>query len=167
MKHNITIAGLSLSTKFCHKINKEQIKSIYISEEPLTTIYKSQQEGAYTVNIVAYVPTSLKNLKDINLGSGIFLNEEKTLFLNYNGVSNVNTSVQKTNDSGVLLCREFNVEYDCDDQVLENYNLYHIQFDYKLLPKKFQSVEAIIVKLINEDPVTDRGTVTTVRDDDN
>jgi hypothetical protein len=166
MKNKTTIAGISITINFCRKINKEKIDLVYISQEPLATIYKGQQEGTYTVNIITHIPTLLKYLSGMNLGSGIFLNKEKDLFLNYNGVTNISTSIHN-NDSGIILCRDFNIEYDCKDQVIENYDMYHVQFNYKLLSEKIQSVEAIIVKLINEDPETSRGTVTTVRDDQN
>jgi len=165
MKNKITIAGLSITLNFCHRINKEPIKSVFTSDEPLATIYKSQKKDTYTVNIVAHIPVSTKNLTETNLGSGLFLDKNKTLFLNYNGVNNIDTSIFKSDQTGILLCRDFGIEYNSQDTIIEDYNLYHIQFDYNLFSESFQLVEAIIVRLINEDPETDRGTVTTVRKD--
>lgn len=164
MKSTTTIAGLSIALKFCKKVNDEPIHSIFASPEPLVTIYDNQNVNAYTVNIAVHVPENLEPLNDANLAGGLFLTENKDLYLSYNGVRNVDTSVFKFED-GILLCRDFAVEYDSKEQLVENYDLYYIQFDYKLLPLHFQSVEAIIVKLVNEDPETDRGTVTTVRKD--
>ncbi|GAA4271037.1 hypothetical protein U6A24_03985 [Aquimarina gracilis] len=170
MSNTITIAGISFTLNFCHKTNDTPIPSNFISKQPIANIYKSSISSdlkKYIVNIVAHLPENLQSLADLNLSSGLFLNEDKTIFFNYSGVSKVTTAVDKS-DNGVLLCREFNIEYDCEDEheQIKNYNLYHIQFEYELLPKSFQSVEAIIVHDINEDPETDRGTVTTVRTDD-
>lgn len=167
MKNKITIAGLSATINFCNKLNNDPVKSIYISQEPLATIYGSQKDDTYTVNIIAHIPVNLNKLNETNVNSGLFLNKEKTLFLNYNGVCNIDTSVQKQDGSGVLLCRDFNIEYDSNEPVVDYYDIYQAQFDYKLADKNFQSVEAIIVKLINEDPETDRGTVTAVRTENN
>ena len=165
MKSTTTIAGLSIAIKFCHKINNEPIKSVYTSEEPLVTIYDNQNSNTYTVNLAVHIPEDLEPMDELDLSGGLFLDENKELFLSYNGVRNVDTSVYKSQDAGTLLCRDFAVEYDSKEQIVENYNLYFVQFDYKLLPINFQSVEAIIVKLVDEDPETDRGTVTTVRKD--
>ena len=121
-KNKITIAGISITINFCHKVNKENIDSVYISQEPLVTVYKTEQEDTYRVNIIAHIPTKLKSFNDMNLGSNIFLDEKHNLFLNYNGVSNVSTSIHN-NDSGIVLCREFNIEYECNDQIVKNYDL--------------------------------------------
>ncbi|GAA3630653.1 hypothetical protein [Flavivirga jejuensis] len=167
MKNVTTLAGISITLNFSNKLNDTPIKSVYTSSEPLVSIYKTQTEGAYTVNIIARVPLSVISLQNscTPLSSGLFLNNEKTLFLNYNGVSNISTSVNKPNE--ILLCRTFSVVYDSETKVNEDYDLYHIQFNYSFLSKNFQSAEAIIVKLNNTDPETDRGTVTTVRSDEN
>lgn len=165
--NNAIIAGVNITINFCKKVNGEPIDNLYRSKEPSVSIYKSENEGAFTVNIMAFLPTKLKELPEETLNSGLILEDthkKPSLFLSYNGVVEVGTSVDKGGD--LLLCREFNVEYDSTEKMVEQYHLYHIQFEYKLASVKFQSVEAIIVKLVNEDPETDRGTVSTVRDSD-
>lgn len=166
MSNKVTIAGVSITLNFCKKINETPIPSDFRSKQPIVNIYKNTtDQDIYVVNIVSYLPESLKALTDMDLNSGLILNKDATLFLSYTGVNIIKTSINKP-DNGALLCREFNILYDFEDTYSENYNLYHIQFDYKLLSTNFQSVEAIIVHDINEDPETDRGTVTTVRTDD-
>lgn len=93
------VAGLVISISFCHKINKGKMKPDYISEGPIVTIYKNQNTHTYIINIIVYIPTSLKDFNNINLNSDLTLNKEKYL-LNYNGVSNIDASIHKPNDLG-------------------------------------------------------------------
>lgn len=182
--HSKTIAGLEISEPICIKVNeKHNIPSIYTSEEPLTTISKSSKcDHTYTVNIMAHIPSELTSLKHLNLHSGFNLKvinakqlkeddfnakDDKMLFLNYNGIESINTSIKKNQNNNSVICRSFNLIYDCENIIHKNYDLYHIKFDYKLTTTNQQSVEAVIVKLINEDPETSRGTVVTVKNDDN
>jgi len=162
MRHNTTIAGLSISTNFCHKINHKPLIHKDTSEEPLVSIYQGKDDNTYHVSIITRIPVGLHTPNTIHVDSGLFLDKEKTLFLSYNGVKKVFTSVLKNNDDP-LLCRNFTIEYDYKPATIEFYDLYQIQFDYHFTNKDFQSVEAIIVKIKDEDPRTDRGTVTAVR----
>lgn len=164
MKTKTTIAGLSIEVQFCKKITKQPVASEYISKEPLVNIYASNKKGEYTVNILSHVPQKLNQIAQEKAKSGLFLNDDKTLLLNYSGVNTIATSVSK--EDGMLLCRDFNFDYDCPDSAYENYDLYHTQFVYSLQTKNAQSVEAIIVHDVNLDPDEDRGTVSTVRTDD-
>ncbi len=179
-----TIAGLEISEPICIKLNeKHSIPSIYTSEEPLTTISKSSKcDNTYTVNIMAHIPCELTSLETLDLQSGFDLKtintkqlkeddfnakDDKMLFLNYNGIESINTSIKKNQNNNSVICRSFNLIYDCENIIHKNYDLYHIKFDYKLTTTNQQSVEAVIVKLINEDPRASRGTIVTVKDDDN
>ncbi len=164
MKTKTTIAGLSIELQFCKKITEQPITSEYISKEPLVNIYASGKQEEYTVNILSQIPQKLNEINEENAKSGLFLNDTNTLLLNYSGVNTIGTSVSKEN--GMLLCRDFNIDYNCPEKKYSAYDLYHIQFNYSLQPKYAQSVEAIIVHDKNLDPETDRGTVTTVRKDD-
>ncbi|GGX30304.1 hypothetical protein [Aquimarina muelleri] len=166
MSSKTTIAGIHLTLNFCKKINEIPISLKYISNEPVVNIYKSINRKSYVVNIMSYIPLNPKSLSEIPLESGLYLDEEKKLFLSYTGVNNIDTAITNSKNNGTLLCRVFNIVYDHDNTVHDHYNLYHIQFEYKLLAEKFQSVEGIIIHDINLDPETDRGTVTTVRVDD-
>lgn len=164
------IAGLQITDFQCNQLNEKHINIDNIAKEPLTTIYKNSEvddSSSYTVNIVAYIPHKIKNMEEKHLQSGFFLNSEKTIFLNYNGVLDVNTPIEKDNNNKALICRNFNIEFEYDKKNAKHFDAYQIKFDYKLTNTKQQSVEAVIVKLINEDPKTSRGTVVTVRNDDN
>jgi hypothetical protein len=177
-KKQVIIAGLQLTKILCERVNDKSkpIPLSHISKEPATTIYKTENEQVYRVNIMAHLPNNLSPLERhsetcnyIESGkrqvptAGIILDNNDEIFLNYNGVSNVLTSVDKE----VILCRDFRIEFDCNDPIIEKFDLYSIQFEYKLLPKSFQSVEAVVVHLVNDDPETSRGTVVTLRDEDN
>ena len=159
----LTIAGIYLETHFCNKLNEQPIGMKYISAEPIVNIYKGNNKKSLIVNVVSYIPVDLKPLTETPLNSGLFLNDDHSLFLNYSGVSNILTEV----DNGNMLCRVFNIVYDNESWTTnDKYDAYHIQFEYKLLSNNFQSVEGIVVHDINIDPETDRGTVSTVRVDD-
>ncbi len=170
MANKIIIGGISLELKFCKKMKNDDedtpITLDYVSSEPIVNIYKGADPHPYIVNIMSYIPPNLNDIPEKDLNSGLFLSEDNTIFLSYTGVNMINTPITTTENLGKILCRVFNILYDCEDQTPSTYDLYHIQFEYSLLAKNFQSVEGIIVHDINLDPETDRGTVTTVRIDD-
>lgn len=165
MKKNVTIAGLDFTLNFCKKIGEENIKPSKKNPvpQPMVNVSASKKGKVFTVNILGFVPnTPLESLEGKNLISGLQLNEENTLFLNYDGVSAIETDINGP-ENGVVICRDFNFEYDCPENEYEDYILYHTQFTYSLVPKNFQSVDAIMVSDVNLDPRGSRGTVTTVQ----
>lgn len=164
MKQNVTIAGVDLTLNFCKQIGKETLQPSKKNPvpQPMVNVFSNKKGTLFTVNILSFIPdVALESLADKNLVSGLQLNEENTLFLNYNGVSSIETSVSTEN--GILVCRDFNLEYACPENEYEDYILYHTQFTYSLVPKDFQSVDAIVVSDVNLDPRGSRGTITTVQ----
>ena len=144
-KKQVIIAGLQLTKILCERVNDKSkpIPLSHISKEPATTIYKTENEQVYRVNIMAHLPNNLSPIERhsetcnyIVSGkhqvptAGIILDNNDEIFLNYNGVSNVLTSVDKE----VILCRDFRIEFDCNDPIVEEFDLYSIQFEYKLEP---------------------------------
>ncbi|WP_438422341.1 hypothetical protein [Aquimarina macrocephali] len=158
MENKITLAGLDFVINFCNKINTQPIPLAEIPQQSLANIYANPKgERHYIVNIISFLPLKLDPVK--NASSGLFLNEEKTIFFNYNGVTDIKTSIHT--ESGLVVSRDFNIVYDSTDPIPSEFNMYHIQIDYKIASLRTQSVEAIVVHDKNLDPETDRGTVTT------
>ena len=159
---NTVIAGLSFQLNFFNKINQEPFKITSVSQQPLTNIYTNKNDDGYIVNVLAHMPTDLTELKADSLYSGFYLDKHQKIYFNYNGIIKIHTSVENQN-KGIILCRDFNIEYDSISNVPEVFDMYYFQIEYKILSQDTQSVEAIIVQDKNLDPETDRGTVTTVR----
>lgn len=163
MKLQKTIAGIFIDISFCNKVNAQPINLKNTSKEPLVNIYEIDNKGIYTVNILSHVPQNLNQINDIDVESGLFLNEDKTLVLNYGGISSIETSVTNDSTNGKLPSRSFDIDYNCPDKDYQNFDLYHIQFNYRMTSANAQSAEAIIIHDVNLDPETDRGTVATIR----
>jgi hypothetical protein len=168
MDKAITIAGLEFELKFCKKINEKPLEDWEISRIPLANIYSSRDRDTYTVNILSHIPVDFNTIKEHNqLHIDLLPKEKNKLFFSYNGVSVVKTSIYKLNEGDAILCRNFSIDYDSSKEEPIKYDLYHIKLHYRIVKNDGQSVEAIIVHDKNFDPETSRGTVTTVRDDDN
>lgn len=160
MENKITLAGLDFVINFCNKINDKPIPLAEVPQQSLANIYPNPKgERHYIVNIISFLPLNLDVLK--NPSSGIFLNTEKTIFFNYNGVTDVKTDIDTEN--GLVISRDFNIVYDSTETNPSEFDMYHIQLDYKIVSSSTQLVEAIVVHDKNLDPETDRGTVTTVK----
>lgn len=156
------IAGLSFRLNFFNKINQEPFKITSVSQQPLTNIYTNESDDGYIVNILAHMPTDLIELKADTISSGFYIDSNQKIYFNYNGITRIRTSIENHN-KGIILCRDFNIEYDSISNTPSVFDLYYFQIEYKILSQDTQSVEAIIVQDKNLDPETTRGTVTTVR----
>ncbi|CAM1343594.1 hypothetical protein [Tenacibaculum amylolyticum] len=113
----------------------------------------------YTVTVLAYLPGD-QVLKPVELGDDVVNSislDNNLIYLTYYGVEVV-TVTDRNQNRQLVDCRKFCVEYDCNDEA-QVYDLYYIQFDYQLNPKTLP-VDAILVKDKDDDPETDRGTVT-------
>ncbi|UOB18327.1 hypothetical protein [Abyssalbus ytuae] len=166
--NTITSASVSITEVFCKKMS-ENIPSRFVSALPMVSIHRIEKSlNTYRVNITTYLPSNITPLtdswvKELNLNSGLFLDEKK-IYLSYKGVRKIDTLITKAQSEQSIFCRRFDVEYYTTEKV-DDHSLYHIQFNYKLPPNS-QLADAIIVINTNEDPETDRGTVTSVRTDD-
>ncbi|OSY88667.1 hypothetical protein WH52_03035 [Tenacibaculum holothuriorum] len=155
-----TINGVTITVNFCNKINATAIPESEISKgAPLANIYKtSPTADTYTVNIVSYVPTTLNIDNPPNPDEVISLdNNAGYLYLAYKGLQDVNTPINQ----GKVNCRTFWFEFDANDGATQ-FDLYQTQFVYSV-GSEAGNAEAILVQERNDDPDTDRGTVTTVR----
>ena len=113
------------------------------------------QSTPFTVTVLAYLPDNVLNPVDNT--SGLQLQGDE-IYLNYYGV----TPTEIFNKEGgytTINCRDFRVEFNCAE-VASQYDLYYIQFSYELDPGT-EPVDMILVRNENDDPETDRGTVTT------
>ncbi len=159
MSYSVTVEGLKLTLRNFNKLDK-WVQSDQVPTGPLVNI--SDIEGTtdtpYTVTVLAYLPDN--KLNKVENTSGLSLQSD-LIYLNYYGGVVVKTT-NKGGEEVDLLCRDFRVEYNCKEKS-PKFNLYYIQFEYQLLPGT-PSVDAIIVRDDDEDPRTDRGTVTTPAD---
>lgn len=162
MSQQITVAGLEFELKFCNKINDKPIEKWETSEIPAANIYNSESSETYTVNILTYIPIDFKTIEGYTQPHIDLLPEETNkLFFIYDGVSTVKTSINKSDENNIVLCRKFMIDYDSSNDEDTKFNLYHIKLHYRILNTNNQSVEAIIIHDKNLDPETSRGTVIT------
>lgn len=122
---------------------------------PLVNI--SDVEGGngtpYMMTVLAYLPSN--TLNPVENTSGLPLKGD-TIYLNYYGITPT-TILKKDGTTGTIQCRDFRVEFNCDEETTE-YDLYYVQFTYKI--NDGSSADATLVRDEDEDPETDRGTVT-------
>lgn len=124
---------------------------------------KGRTNTPYLVTVMAYVPANqtLQPIPESNR-TGLALNDAETLYLNYEGVT-ISTYTDRNGNRQITDCRNFIVEYNCDETA-EAYQLYYIQFEYALF-NSTNLVNSVMVRDQNDDPETDRGTVTMPADD--
>lgn len=120
---------------------------------------ESGTHNPYRVTVLAYLPGD-QVFKPVELGDDVVNSislMDNLIYLTYYGVEVV-TVTDRNQNRQLVDCRNFCVEYDCDDEA-QVYDLYYIQFDYQLDPETLP-VDAILVCDRDDDPETDRGTVT-------
>lgn len=124
---------------------------------PLVNI--SDVEGGnatpYKITVLAYLPSG-NTLNPVENTSGLPL-QGNEIYLNYYGIQPVEI-LNKQGGTDTIECRDFQVEFNCDETATE-YDLYYVQFTYKI--EDSSSADAVLVRDTDEDPRTDRGTVTT------
>ncbi|MGH1385940.1 hypothetical protein [Kordia sp.] len=160
------LAGLQLQIELFKKLNETPFKpgletSIF---DPLVSVKPTDEEHTYLMNIVACIPegTSLKSNTDIQ--SAIALSTENKVHLKYNGLSRTPTDITTTNYEGKVICRNFEIVYDCEDSTPSNYEFYLIVVKYTVLNAIYAiNAEAVILFDQNVDPELSRGTVTTAK----
>lgn len=160
------LAGLQLQIELFKKLNETPFKpgletSIF---DPLVSVKPTDEEHTYLMNIVACIPegTSLKSNTDIQ--SAIALSTENKVHLKYNGLSRTPTDITTTNYEGKVICRSFEIVYDCEDSTPSNYEFYLIVVKYTVLNAIYAiNAEAVILFDQNVDPELSRGTVTTAK----
>ncbi len=159
-----TIHGIEITVNFCNQINTSPIPYNEVSHgAPLANIYENtSKDNTYTVNIVSHVPTSVNLDTPADPDEVVSLdNDAGYLYLAYKGIQAVGTPINQGNVNCRVFWFEFNSSVDTKNPPPgTEFNLYHTQFDYTV-ESTGGSAEAIFVQERNDDPDTDRGTVTT------
>ncbi|TDQ29748.1 hypothetical protein [Tenacibaculum caenipelagi] len=163
MENPVNVNGVTLELKYFRKFDTN-ISADNVPTGPLVNMSRVETGNNATPNIVtvlAYLPDN--TLNPVDNTSGLQLQGDE-VYLNYYGV----TPTQIVNKDGgydTVSCRDFRVEFNCAE-VASQYDLYYVQFAYQL-DEGTPSVDAILVRSENDDPETDRGTVTTpIKDDE-
>ncbi|WP_435262452.1 hypothetical protein [Tenacibaculum sp. nBUS_03] len=154
MGNPVTVNHVTLSLVKFEKFDSN-IPAANKPNGPLVNI--SGAEGGnstpYTVTVLAYLPDNTLNRVDNT--SGLQLQGDQ-IYLNYYGINPVQV-LNKNGGTDNLQGREFRVEFNCEEEAT-NYDLYYIQFTYKV--ESGASADMIWVRDEDDDPETDRGTVT-------
>ncbi|MDO6812730.1 hypothetical protein [Tenacibaculum soleae] len=111
----------------------------------------------YTLTVLAYLPSNKLNPVENTRGLSLKDNE---IYLNYYGITPT-TILKKDGTTEVIECRDFRVEFNCKEETTV-YDLYYVQFTYQI--NDGSSADATLVRDEDEDPETDRGTVTMPED---
>ncbi|SEB51025.1 hypothetical protein SAMN04489761_1128 [Tenacibaculum sp. MAR_2009_124] len=157
------IESKSITMKLINYTQLEQkIDADKMADGPSVNISSPENQGnddSYTVTVLTYLPDA--QLSQVENTSGIKLDDN--VYLNYNGVNPVKI-LGKDNKYTTVQGREFRFDYRCDVKNVEKYFLCYLQFAYTI--KDSQYADVIWVRDENEDPETDRGTVTVPADTD-
>lgn len=162
MGNPVNVNGVTLTLKDFRKFDTN-ISVDNVPTGPLVNMSRDESGNSTTPNtvtVLAYLPDNTLNPVDNTNGLQLQGNE---IYLNYYGV----TPTQILNKDGgydTVSCRDFRVEFNCDE-VASQYDLYYVQFAYQL-DEGTPSVDMILVRSENDDPRTDRGTVTGPISDD-
>ncbi|WP_299108762.1 hypothetical protein [uncultured Tenacibaculum sp.] len=160
MGNPVTVNGVTLTLKDFRKFDTN-IDAANKPTGPL--INMSGAEGGndtpYTVTVLAYLPDN--PLNPLENTSGLQL-QGNQIYLNYYGINPVKV-LNKQGGSDTLQGREFRVEFNCEEEA-SLFDLYYIQFTYQVISGA--SADVIWVRDQNDDPETDRGTVTTPMEDE-
>ncbi len=150
----VAVEGIEFLCETFELLNYK-IPTKQVANGPLVNI-EVVDETNYIVTILAFLPdVALRPIPE-QRRTGISLLNDK-IYLTYGGVKKVSLVGEKFKHNEPL-CRNFFIEYDSDIKA-ENYNSYYIKFKYHLLAGT-ENVDGILVRDRNDDPETDRGTVT-------
>lgn len=161
MGNPITVNGVTLTLLDFQKFNNANVPAANRATGPLVNASGTEGGNAtpFTVTVLAYIPSN-KPLNPVDNTSGLSL-QGNQIYLNYYGTVNMQT-LNKNGGFDTVSCRDFRVEFNCDEEA-STYDLYYIQFQYQI-ESGTPAVDAICVRDQDDDPETDRGTVTTPAD---
>lgn len=156
---------ITLDTSATQDLNVK-IDANYIASGPLVNIASNTNGGvtSYTVTVLAYIPS--ETLNDVNPSAGLVQSvpiKGNKIQMNYYGASTV-TVTDASGTPQTRTCRDFRIEFNANEGA-KKFDLYHIQFTYSI-PEGTEPVDVIYVREQNDDPETDRGTVTGPADTD-
>ena len=154
MGNPVTINGVTLTLLDFRKFDTN-IDADNKPTGPLVNIsgMEGHNDTPYTVTVLAYLPDN--PLQPVENTNGIPL-QGNQIYLNYYGINPVKIS-NKQGGTETVDGREFRVEFNCDE-VADKFDLYYVQFTYKV--EEGASADVIWVRDEDDDPETDRGTVT-------
>ncbi len=155
MGNPVTVNGVTLTLKDFRKFDSN-IAAANKPSGPLVNIsgIEGNNNTPYTVTVLAYLPDN--PLNPIENTSGLQL-QGNEIYLNYYGINPVKV-LNRTGTFDTVEGREFRVEFNCAEETTQ-FDLYYIQFTYQI-QQGGASADVIWVRDEDEDPETDRGTVT-------
>lgn len=157
MGNQVTVNGttVTLTLKDFKKFDTN-IAAANKPKGPLVNIsgIEGNNNTPYTVTVLAYLPDN--PLNPVDNTSGLKM-PNFDIYLNYYGINPVKV-LNKQGEFDTLQGREFRVEFNCAEEA-SLFDLYYIQFTYQV--DAGGSADVIWVRDEDEDPETDRGTVTT------
>lgn len=162
----IQFAGLQLNIELFKKLNETAFQpeletSVF---DPLVSVTPTNEDNVFAMNIVACVPEAKTLKANKALQSTIALDVDSKIHLKYNGISRIPTNIGTTNFEGKVICRNFEIVYDCQESTPTNYEFYLIVVKYSLLdPTHALNADAVFLFDQNMDPELSRGTVTTAK----
>lgn len=159
-------AGVQLQIEFFKKLNENvfQPESETSVFDPLVSVKSSDEDNTFIMTIVACIPEAVSLKTNTTIQSSIVVDTESKVHLKYNGISRISTDIGTTNFEGKVICRNFEIVYDCEKSNPTNYEFYLIVAKYTLLnPLDAINAEAVILHDKNIDPELSRGTVTTAK----
>ncbi|NQX85753.1 MAG: hypothetical protein HRT67_07585 [Flavobacteriaceae bacterium] len=159
----------NIEVVFSKKIETSSFASKRYSKKPrpLLTIYRNKSKSnTYTIDIATFIKQDLDDVKEPKSGFETLI--ENKILLTFNK-DNPLVDVKPNNpirDKFISIpnCIKFTVEYYSK---ASDFDFYYFQIDLTLEEKTFNKLEGVVIYNQNDDPETSRGTVTTVRDDDN
>ncbi len=171
MNDPVEIAGLNLLVKQVSKIN-DPAKAVLVAEAvkvPLVNLSEVEDNHgnkSFDMQMVAYIPNILTppdpppSAFPIPIPTNGENPDIHSIFFKYNGVFRIKTLINTLAGDHTVLCRDFEIVYDASENPT-GYDAYMFTINYKLLFKDMLTAEAVIVRDVNLDPETSRGTVTT------
>ena len=116
------------------------------------------EDGTYGICVDCEGPISEKRLKSFpNAERCLVCQEDYEETKETLGIIEKVEILNKEGSTNTIKCRDFRVEFNCTEETTE-YDLYYIQFTYQI--NDGSSADAILLRDEDEDPETDRGTVT-------
>ena len=157
-----------ITVNFSKKIETTTFDAMSLSKNPMDTIYRHKEKAnTFTVNVFMFIPQNLIPISNSNknptktyvslIDDVIYLTYTTNLFTDFK----LNGTLPK-GDTDLTNCLDFTIEFDSRD--IKHCDAYYFQFDLTLEEKYYNEVLGIIMNTKNDDPITRRGTVTTVRD---
>ena len=165
MGNQVNVNGVTLTLKDFRKFDTN-ISSENVPKGPLVNMsgFEGSNGTPFTVTVLAYLPDN--PLQPIEKKDGLQL-QGNEIYLNYYGITPIKI-LNKDGGYTTVSGRDFRVDFNCKKEA-SHFDLYYLQFTYQL-EEGAELADMIYVRDnntnpilgdVNDDPVTERGTVTT------